>query len=210
MFQNYVRSNFFSHTSLLTQPFLSSPLLHWTIPMVFVQVCGGLAFFPSCHHNHLAATAVTGGGFPSSHGFSHENCCCRFCSCCCGSCCFRALFMFCRPVATLNGVVTTWAKAPTHVNMLRDSPIFPLRKEFFFPQKPTLCVDNLVQQTDKKVWQKRRRIKRVWKTSRGFFGQFLEIIIMREQLRFRASTYLYFLLVPLLSAKVTKSILMIF
>ena len=133
-----------------------------------------LAFFPSCHHNHLAAAAVTGGGFPSSHGFSHENCCCRFCSCCCGSCCFRALFMFCRPVATLNGVVTTWAKAPTHVNMLRDSPIFPLRKEFFFPQKPTLCVDNLVQQTDKKVWQKRRRIKRVWKTSRGFFGQFLE------------------------------------
>ena len=91
-----------------------------------------LAFFPSCHHNHLAAAAVTGGGFPSSHGFSHENCCCRFCSCCCDSCCFRALFMFCRPVATLNGVVTTWAKAPTHVNMLRDSPIFPLRKEFFF------------------------------------------------------------------------------
>ena len=86
-----------------------------------------------------STTAVTGGGFPSSHGFSHENCCCRFCSCCCGSCCFRALFMFCRPVAALNGVVTTWAKAPTHVNMLRDSPIFPLRKEFFSAKADFMC-----------------------------------------------------------------------
>ena len=32
MFQNYVGSNFFSHTSLLTQPFLSSPLLHSSPP----------------------------------------------------------------------------------------------------------------------------------------------------------------------------------